>query len=62
MGRLNSYLLIKMAIDIVLPKVNSYKYTTTFHLYLVKESVNVRITTEIIYSSRFQFIGLHKRQ
>jgi hypothetical protein len=32
------------------------------HLYSVKESVNVKMTTAIIYESRFTFIGLQKKQ
>jgi hypothetical protein len=32
------------------------------HLYSVKESVNLKMTTAIIYSSWFTFIGLQKQQ
>jgi hypothetical protein len=33
-----------------------------FYLHSVKESVNVRLTTAIIYASRFTFIDLQKWQ
>jgi ABC-type multidrug transport system ATPase subunit len=48
--------------DFFIPSILSIKIRECIHLYSVKESVNVKMTTEIIYASRFILIGLQKRQ
>jgi len=40
--------------------MNTHVFSIHYHLYSVKEYVNVKMTTVIVYAPRFTVIGLQK--